>query len=107
MPLMEAAQWDDLLNGEMMGCQLGGNKVLIIKIDDRIFAYEDRCAHFGMPLSQGKLDEQTLTCFAHEWQYDVCSGKGINPQSVCLRQYAVLVTTEESILIWKLFHVDK
>ena len=76
---------DDLWPGEMKGVIVGGTKVLIVNVDGRLFAYEDRCAHQGVELSRGRLDGATLTCSAHQWQYDVTSGQGVNPGCEALR----------------------
>ena len=32
-----------------------------------------------------------LMCRAHYWEYDVVTGQGINPESVCLRRFPVRV----------------
>lgn len=91
MAFFKAAGLDELWNGEMMACTAQGAKVLLIKLGDEIFAYEDRCAHLGVPLSQGSLEGHVLTCSAHLWQYDVESGFGVNPSAARLRPFPVKV----------------
>src|SRR5581483_2748256 len=49
MPLREL--WD----GDMHACNVDGRKVLLIRNGDHVYAYEDRCAHLGLPLSDGYL----------------------------------------------------
>ena len=44
-----------------------------------------------MELSRGRLHHRTLTCWAHEWTYDACTGKGINPDDVTLRRYPLKI----------------
>jgi toluene monooxygenase system ferredoxin subunit len=78
-----------LWRGEMIGRVVDGKKVLLLRVDDQVFAYEDRCAHLGVALSEGRLDGTTITCSAHHYQYDALSGKGVNPKDVCLRTFAV------------------
>ena len=46
--------------------------------------------YLGVALSQGKLENCTLTCAAHHFQYDVESGRGINPRGQALTAYPVL-----------------
>ena len=74
----------ELWIGEMRGVCLRGARVLLLRLDEGIFAFEDRCAHLGMPLSQGKLEGTTLTCAAHHFQYDARTGRGINPKTAAL-----------------------
>lgn len=56
-----------------------------------MFAYEDRCAHLGVPLSEGTLEAHVLTCRAHHYSYDARTGAGINPKNVRLVGVAVAV----------------
>jgi len=91
MPYVRVAAVDDLWSGEMKGCIVHGHKVLLVRMDERVLAYEDRCAHLGVSLSEGSLDGRVLTCRAHQWQYDVCTGGGVNPVSARLRPFPVKV----------------
>jgi toluene monooxygenase system ferredoxin subunit len=80
---------DELWIGEMRGVMLRGRRVLVLRLEDGVHAYEDRCAHLGLPLSLGKLEGGVITCLAHRYQYDACSGCGVNPERVRLRAYPV------------------
>jgi|SRR5215813_13928571 len=82
---------DDLWSGEMRCVHAGELRVLLVGVDGAACAYEDRCAHQGFPLSRGRLQGRLLTCAAHEWQYDVCTGEGINPKSARLRRLGVKI----------------
>lgn len=78
--LPEAELWI----GEMRGIELDGRRVLLVRLEDGVRAYEDRCAHLGVPLSRGTLSGGVLTCSANHFQYDARTGRGINPRSVHL-----------------------
>jgi nitrite reductase/ring-hydroxylating ferredoxin subunit len=86
-----AARLQDLWSGEMMGCEVGGRRVLLARQGETVHAYEDRCAHLGVRLSEGKLNGTRLLCRAHYWEYDIETGQGVNPASVCLRRFPVRV----------------
>ncbi len=75
---------DDLWLGEMRPLQVQGRAVVLIRQDDGVCAFLDRCAHQGFPISRGRLAGGVLTCAAHEWQYDAHTGRGINPQAAAL-----------------------
>ena len=81
----------ELWIGEMRAAHVEGLAVLLINIEGRVRAYEDRCAHQGVPLSQGRLQAGVLTCSAHEWQYDAATGQGLNPCGVSLKTVPVEV----------------
>ena len=89
--LRDAAALDDLRIGEMKGVVLDGRPVLLVRLDDGIRAYADRCAHQGVRLSEGRLEGSRLTCHAHEWTYDAATGCGINPDRCALTAYAAEV----------------
>jgi toluene monooxygenase system ferredoxin subunit len=84
-----AARAEDLWEGEMLGVRVAGVPVLLLHLDGRLYAYEDRCAHQAVPLSQGRLEGGVLTCSAHEWQYDPTTGCGRNPSGVRVKAFAV------------------
>jgi toluene monooxygenase system ferredoxin subunit len=88
----------DLWDGEMQSCPVGGRQVLMLKLDGVVHAYEDRCAHQGVPLSEGELEGGVLTCRAHHWQYDASSGRGVNPAAACLKALPVRVE-DDCILV--------
>ena len=80
---------DDLWSGEMRAVVVGGRRLLLVRVGDHVGAYEDRCAHQGVCLSEGRLEGREIVCRAHEWRYDACTGRGVNPASVRLRAAAV------------------
>jgi toluene monooxygenase system ferredoxin subunit len=91
MSFQRVAALDDLWSGDMSTCVVDRVSVLLVRVDDDVYAYEDRCAHLGVPLSRGRLVGCTLTCSAHEWQYDVTTGRGVNPERARLRRFPVRV----------------
>lgn len=98
MSRQAVARRDDLWAGEMAGLQVGDLPVLLVNVDGDIRAYEDRCPHRGVRLSRGRLEGGTITCGAHDWSYDACTGRGINPRSVALCPLPVFVEGEEILV---------
>ncbi len=84
MPFVPALALDDLWDGEMQAVAIGASKLLLIRVGDEVKAYADRCAHLGVPMSQGTLEGCVLTCSAHQYQYDARTGEGINPRTARL-----------------------
>jgi toluene monooxygenase system ferredoxin subunit len=91
MTFLRAVAFDDLGPGEMLGCRVGGRRVLLARVGQTVYAYEDRCAHLGVPLSEGKRNGTRLMCHAHYWEYELTTGCGIDPSSVCLVRFPVRV----------------
>jgi toluene monooxygenase system ferredoxin subunit len=91
MAFEKAIALDDVWAGELTPCAVSGRRVVLVRTGDTVVALEDRCAHLGVPLSQGRLEGDVLTCAAHEWQYDATTGCGRNPASVRVNRYAVKI----------------
>jgi len=45
MTFRKVASLDDLWSGEMMDLDVGGNSILLVNVDDHIYAYADICPH--------------------------------------------------------------
>ncbi len=80
-----------LSEGELYPCEIGGTSVFVVRLGERVVAYEDACPHAGVLLSEGTLRGRVLTCSRHEWQFDVASGSGIQRTLACLTSFAVEV----------------
>jgi len=85
------ARFGDLTEGELIGCEVGGQAVLLARVGDAVHAYEDRCAHMGVRLSGGKRNDTRVFCRAHYWEYDLVTGRAIEPAGACLRRFAVRI----------------
>ncbi|HZE95651.1 MAG TPA: MmoB/DmpM family protein [Planctomycetota bacterium] len=97
MGLLRAAALDEL-TASLTPRIVGGTKVLLVRVGGTVSAFEDRCAHLGQPLSGGSLENGTLTCPAHEWQYDARTGRGVNPQTACLKAFPVTIREGQILL---------
>lgn len=91
MNFVRALGEDELWLGEMRGLLLEGRRVLLVRTEQGVRAYEDRCAHLGLPLSNGTCEGGRITCRAHHFQYDAGTGCGLRPESVRLRPFPVRV----------------
>jgi toluene monooxygenase system ferredoxin subunit len=92
------AEVEDLWSGEMRGLEVNGEHVLLVNIDDRIYAYADACPHQRSRLSEGTLNARVLRCERHHWEFDVCTGNGVNPQNTCLRAFPIKVDGQDILI---------
>jgi len=95
MGFQRVAKVEDLWSGEMMGLEVNGESVLLVNVDNHIYAYADVCPHQKSRLSEGTLTDKILRCGRHHWEFDVCSGSGVNPQSACLRMFPIKINGED------------
>ena len=86
------ATLDDLWEGEMTDVQVGDEHILLVRITGGdIRAYQGYCPHQKTALADGKLDGHILTCAAHLWQFNLCTGEGVNPKGGELYRYQAKV----------------
>ncbi len=90
MAYVEVLREDDLWVGEMRRVEVGGQPVLLLRVETGVFAYVDRCAHLGMALSDGTLEDCRVKCPAHHYEYDARTGMGVNPRGVRLEPVPIL-----------------
>lgn len=88
---VEVCPADELWDGEMDAFDVGEEEVLLVRLEGEYYAYQGICPHQSVSLAEGSLEGTTLTCRAHLWQFDACSGQGINPGKERLRRYPIKV----------------
>jgi toluene monooxygenase system ferredoxin subunit len=98
MGFQKIAKIEDLWSGEMVGLEVNGEHILLINVDNHIYAYADACPHQKSRLSEGTLMEKILRCARHHWEFDVCSGSGVNPQNSCLKVFPIRVDGEDILI---------
>jgi nitrite reductase/ring-hydroxylating ferredoxin subunit len=53
-------------------------EILLIRVEDEIYAFDNRCPHMGFSLFLGSLNGKILRCGFHYAEIDVTSGKPLN-----------------------------
>lgn len=86
------ASLDELWAGEMMNVQVGNEHILLVRLtSDDIRAYQGQCPHQKSLLANGELDGDTLTCASHMWEFNLSTGKGVNPEGCHLNRHQLKV----------------
>lgn len=96
---VDVIEADELWDGEMESFDVGDDEILIVKVDDQIYAYDGICPHQSVSLVEGELEGNVLTCRAHEWQFNVHDGNSINPKGECLKRYDARVSGDGMIQV--------
>jgi len=97
MSFTRVCSLDDLWKGEMQGFEVEGTPiVLVYPLEGDVTAIQGYCPHQQINLADGDFDgEKVLTCAAHLWQFDVTTGKGVNPAGCELSLYPVKIENDE------------
>lgn len=93
-----AASCAELWEGEKLAVTVSGRPLLLVHLNSVVYAYENRCAHLGVPMSVGRLEGDTLVCPAHEWKYDAHNGHCLNPLGKKLKRFPVQVRDGEILV---------
>ena len=64
-----------LRDGQMMVLRVGGQEVLLCRVDGRFHALANRCSHAGQALHTGRLDGHEVVCPLHGARFDVRDGR--------------------------------
>jgi nitrite reductase/ring-hydroxylating ferredoxin subunit len=68
--------------------------VLVANLGGIAYAIDDTCNHAGESLSKGDLCEGIVTCPAHGYVFDVCTGRLLTPPGLCPNQRTFEVASE-------------
>lgn len=99
MSFKKVCTLNELWEGEMESFNIDGQEILLVCAEGGdITAFQGICPHQDIPLIEGKFDGKKIICRAHLWQFDACTGKGINPDDCALAQYPVRVVGEDVLV---------
>jgi len=59
-----------------------GVPILLVRRGERLFAMAETCSHFGAPLSEGKLDGDSIVCPYHASRFALADGRVMNGPAV-------------------------
>lgn len=98
MAFERVAKLSDVPRGRGLRVRVGELEVGLFRVQDAIYAMENRCPHGDSPLSEGELNGCVVVCAAHGWDFDVRTGfKPGDPDGFPVPCFAVRVEGDE---IW-------
>ncbi len=77
MKRIAVASSSDIRESEIFATRIEGVNVLVTRVDGRVYAVENKCAHLGWSMARGTVTGPTLRCPWHGAKYDVCSGDNV------------------------------
>lgn len=69
----------DLKEDEIYGFEVGSNKIIAIRKGSQVHVLEGICTHEYAELANGFLLEDRIICPLHLSQFDIYTGKVLNP----------------------------
>jgi nitrite reductase/ring-hydroxylating ferredoxin subunit len=97
---IEVLDEDELDDDTMTAAEVGGITVLLAKVAGTVHAYVDACPHAGTSLTEdGDLDDEVIVCGGHGWEFDVATGRCLDPDDARLTLVPVRVTGSGRIAV--------
>ena len=69
----------DLPAEGVIGVEVAGTPVAVVRAGGEVFALRDVCSHEEVPLSEGDVYDHTIECWLHGSCFDLRSGKPTGP----------------------------
>lgn len=86
------AKVSDIPEGTVASFDVRGIRVAVANVHGTYHAFDDTCTHEYCSLSEGELDDATITCPCHFAQFDVQTGAVISPPAPSpVRTYRIRV----------------
>jgi len=82
---------DSIPENKIKVSNVGNNEVLLSRFDNKVTCYENSCAHMGMPLDMGDVNQGILVCPHHGFEYSLQTGECLTAPEVQLHTHAVRV----------------
>ena len=97
--LWDVGPADGIADGAMLGVELDGQKILLARSGNEIFAVSGTCPHAGAPLAEGVRCGDRVICHWHKASFDLRSGALVEPPAVdALPRYPTRIA-DERILV--------
>ncbi len=73
----------------MRSIPVSGRNICFVKLDDDLYAVQNKCPHAGADLSQGWCSEGKLVCPYHRHEFDLETGRGAPGQGDYIDTYPI------------------
>ncbi|WP_328722918.1 non-heme iron oxygenase ferredoxin subunit [Streptomyces sp. NBC_00247] len=83
----------------VLGVDVEGSQVAVVRSGGEVHALEDRCSHSDVPLSEGEVYDGVIECWLHGSCFDLRTGNAdCNPATKAVRVYSTKVE-DDSIFV--------
>lgn len=99
MSLYPVARFADLPEDRATEIKIGDKKIVLIRFDDQIRAFQGECPHAGAPLSDGAICAGKLICPWHKAAFSINDGSLCEPPALdALQRFAARVVDGEVLV---------
>jgi len=95
----EAGQLANFDEEQLYAKELGGANVLIVKIDEHLYALQNACIDSALPMQFGHLEGHHLICPWHGCRYDLTTGALLDQPGKEIHSYPVRMAPDGSFQV--------
>jgi nitrite reductase/ring-hydroxylating ferredoxin subunit len=77
MKTISVATSSQVKEDELLAVKVEDKKVILTRVDGKVYAVENKCPHLGMPLAKGKVCNHAVTCRWHGATFDLTTGENL------------------------------
>jgi nitrite reductase/ring-hydroxylating ferredoxin subunit len=85
------AKIGDIKQGDVIGVEVAGLRMIVGLDGERYFAMQRQCLHRGGDLADGIISRNHVICANHGWRFSTATGCHDQASDVCLAMYAVRI----------------
>lgn len=79
--------------------RIGGNRIAVVRVMGRFYAFDNRCPHADYPLNEGAINHKLeIVCPWHSFKFHLVSGTEANGLCSQLKLYSVKKRNQKLIL---------
>jgi len=79
MNLTRACSLAEVAVGSALAVNVDGVSIVLVRVEDDVFAMRDECSHAAIPLSEGEVEGCEIECWLHGSRFDLRTGKPSGP----------------------------
>ncbi len=88
------AKVGEIPEGQGRPYEVEGQPIAIFLLEGQYYAIDDICPHKGLPLHDGIVFDQSVTCMWHGWRFSLVDGKHMDGMRTCVGSYPVRVVDD-------------
>ncbi len=90
---------DELKDGSAKSITILGKPYAVFALDGKIFGLDAACRHMRANLAAGKIQNGVVTCFMHNWTYEIRTGKCLSNQGMDTLTRSVKIENNEILIL--------
>ena len=84
----------DIPEGGVRAIEVDGGSFLLSRRGKAVACFRNACAHLGLPLDDGEVENGIIACPHHDFRYDIASGECLTEPDLRLEQVAARVVDQ-------------